>query len=283
MKRTLKKMDLVPKDDDSQFKIGDTNTLLSFTVLLNKQPINLSTSELSMFQIKNDQGFIQSAKARIDGSTAILNSADLKNLPVGNYSLELWHQNSNGTNDIYPDEGWLPFKVNENATGSIGDKVTSVTLEQMSQQLSDQIKSEVKNAVDAIPKPKDGSNGLNGHDGASSTITVGQVSELPPDSMPEVTDTGGKYDHVFNFKFPKASVLVDKATYVSMDMYTKTGWYIGSGIGSDAPTENRYTLQVIADENGGSQFLIDVNDGRAWTRGFDGDTFTAWRQVTQWN
>lgn len=276
-------MDLVPKDDDSQFKIGDTNTLLSFTVLLNKQPVNLSTSELSMFQIKNSQGFIQSAKAVIEGDTATLNSIDLKNLPVGKYELELWHRNADGTNDIYPDEGWLPFTVNENATGTIGDKVTSVTLDQLSSQLSDQIKQEVQDAVNAIPKPKDGANGLNGHDGASSTITVGQVSELPPDSMTEVTDTGGKYDHILNFKFPKASVQVDKATYVSMDMYTKTGLYIGTGVGSDAPTENRYTLNVIADENGGSQFLIDIKDGRAWTRGFDGDTFTDWRQVTQWN
>lgn len=276
-------MDLVPKDDDSQFKLGDTNTQLSFTVLLNKEPVTLSNSELSLFQIKNQQGFIQSAKAKIEGQTAILNSADLKNLPIGDYELELWHQNSDGTNDIYPDEGWLPFKVNENATGSIGDKVTLVTLDQMSQQLSDQIKNEVKEAVDAIPKPKDGTNGLNGHDGASSTITVGQVSELPPNSTPEVTDTGGKYDHVFNFKFPKDSVQVDKATYVSMDMYTKTGFYVGTGIGSDAPTENRYTLHVIADESGGSQFLIDIKDGRAWTRGFDGDTFTEWRQLTQWN
>lgn len=282
--RKLKKMDLVPINDDSQFKIGDTNTLLSFTTLLNGQPVELTSSDLSMFQIKNDQGFIQSAKARIEGSTAILNSKDLANLPVGQYQLELWHRNSNGTNDIYPDKGWLPFNVNENATGNVGKAVTSITLEQMSQELSDQIKKDVKDAVDQIPKPKDGSNGLDGNDGLTPTIMIGQVTQLTAGSMPTVTDTGGAVDHVFNFGIPKEEIDTQKPNYASVDMYKETGMYIGDGVNSDSPTPNRYTLQVIADDKGGTQLLIDIADGRAWTRGFSTEgEFTDWRQITQWN
>ena len=78
-------MDLVPQNDDAQFKIGDTSTQIGFTAMIDQKPVALSTSGLSMFQIKNQNGFVQSAKAKLQGTTAILNSKDLSNLPVGQY------------------------------------------------------------------------------------------------------------------------------------------------------------------------------------------------------
>lgn len=279
----LKKLDLVPKDDDSQFKIGDTNTLISFTTMRNHQPVELSSGTLSLFQIKNNNGFIQSAKAKIQGETVILNSKDLANLPVGQYQLELWHRNDDGTNDIYPDQGWLQFTINENATGQVNTTVTSITLDQMSQQLSALIKEEVQKAVDAIPRPKDGKDGTNGINGETPTLMVGQVNQSPAGTFPKITDSGGKLDHIFNFTFPEPQVAVEQHMG-SLNDCTATGFYAGSGTGQNGPTTNNYSLMVVAGDNGGSQLLIDVTDGRAWTRGFNtSGTFTDWRQVTQWN
>lgn len=278
----MKKLDLVPKDDDSQFKIGDTNTRISFTTMQNQNPVALSTGTMSMFQIKNQNGFVQSCQAKIQGETAVLNSKDLANLPVGQYELELWHQNIDGTNDIYPDQGWLPFTINENATGTVNNNVTSITLDQLSQQLSSLVKSEVQKAVAAIPKPHDGKDGTNGMDGQSPTIMVGQVNQSPAGTFPKITDSGGKLDHIFNFTFPEAQVGVD-TNQGSLNECTSTGFYAGNGAGQNGPTTNNYSLFVIASDNSGSQLLIDVTDGRAWTRGFHDSTFTNWRQVTQWN
>lgn len=278
----LKKLDLVPKDDDSQFKVGDTNTRISFTTMQNQQPVALSTGTLSLFQIKNANGFVQSCQAKIQGETAVLNSKDLANLPVGQYQLELWHRNVDGTNDIYPDQGWLPFTINENATGNVNQNVTSITLDQMSQQLSALVKEEVQKAVDAIPRPKDGKDGNNGINGETPTLMVGQVNQSPAGTFPKITDSGGKLDHIFNFTFPEPQVAVE-SNQGSLNECTATGFYTGNGAGQNGPTTNNYSLFVIASDNGGSQLLIDVTDGRAWTRGFHDNTFTDWRQLTQWN
>lgn len=279
----MKKMDLVPQNDDAQFKIGDTNTQIGFTTMKDQNPVALSNSGLSMFQIKNQNGFVQSAKAKLQGTTAILNSKDLSNLPVGQYQLELWHQNSDGTNDIYPDQGWLPFTINENATGSVDKTVTSITLEQLNQQLSSLVQSEVQKAVANIPRPKDGANGLNGMNGETPTIMVGQVTQLPAGSLPKITDTGGSLDHVFNFAFPETELSVTSVSSNTLNDYKTTGLYMSSKVVQNSPTTNNFTLLVIASDKGGSQLLIDIIDGRTWTRSFNDSAFTDWRQVTQWN
>ena len=258
-------MDLVPRNDDAQFKIGDTNTQIGFTAMKDQKPVALSTSGLSMFQIKNQNGFVQSAKAKLQGTTAILNSKDLSNLPVGQYQLELWHQNSDGTNDIYPDQSWLPFTINENATGSVDKTVTSITLEQLSQQLSSLVQSEVQKAVANIPRPKDGANGLNGMNGETPTIMVGQVTQLPAGSLPKITDTGGSLDHVFNFAFPETELSVASISSNTLNDCKTTGLYMSSKVVQNSPTTNNFTLLVIASDKGGSQLLIDIIDGRAWT------------------
>lgn len=276
-------MDLVPQNDDAQFKIGDTNTQIGFTTMKDQKPVALSTSGFSIFQIKNQNGFVQSAKAKLQGTTAILNSKDLSNLPVGQYQLELWHQNSDGTNDIYPDQGWLPFTINENATGSVDKTVTSITLEQLSQQLSSLVQSEVQKAVANIPRPKDGANGLNGMNGETPTIMVGQVTQLPAGSLPKITDTGGSLDHVFNFAFPETELSVASISSNTLNDCKTTGLYMSSKVVQNSPTTNNFTLLVIASDKGGSQLLIDIIDGRAWTRSFNDSAFTDWRQVTQWN
>lgn len=273
----------MPRNDDAQFKIGDTNTQIGFTTMKDQKPVALSTSGLSMFQIKNQNGFVQSAKAKLQGTTAILNSKDLSNLPVGQYQLELWHQNSDGTNDIYPDQGWLPFAINENATGSVDKTVTSITLEQLSQQLSSLVQSEVQKAVANIPRPKDGANGLNGMNGETPTIMVGQVTQLPAGSLPKITDTGGSLDHVFNFAFPETELSVASISSNTLNDCKTTGLYMSSKVVQNSPTTNNFTLLVIASDKGGSQLLIDIIDGRVWTRSFNDSAFTDWRQVTQWN
>lgn len=277
----MKKMDLFV--DDGQFKIDDTNTILHFTATVDGHAQSFPTTDSLIFQIKKDNTYMQPAKGTASGDRVLLASEDLKHLAVGQYELELWHTNTNGAVDIFPDEGFLPIKINENAVGSISDEVSTITLQEMQKQLQSQINSQVTEsvteAVNKIPKPQ---NGLNGSDGLTPTIMVGNVSQLPAGSMPTVTDTGGKLDHVFNFGIPKAEITTDISTG-PIDGCKKTAFYLGSGATSGGPIGGEYTLQVIGDGTKGSQLLVLLVDGDAWVRAFNGDGFKPWRQITQWN
>lgn len=274
----MKKMDLFV--DDGQFKIDDTNTTLHFTATINGEPQSFPTTDSLMFQIKNDMGFKQSAVGKASGNQVLLNSRDLRNLEVGSYELELWHMNADGSTDIFPDYGFLPIQINENALSNIGDEVSTVTLEQMQKQLQDQIRTEVAKQVAALPKPQDG---MPGSDGQTPTLSIGPVDQLPAGSMPKVKEYGSGLDHVWGFSFPEASIETKTITTGSLKDYKSTALCIGSGVGTDAPTQNRFTLIVIADAEGGSQHLTDLVNGQSWDRTFDSAGFTEWRQVTQWN
>lgn len=281
----MKKMDL--STTDGQFKIDDTNTALHFTATIDGQPQSFPASDSLVFQIKKDNTYIQPAKGTADGDRVLLQSKDLKHLAVGQYELELWHTNYDGTTDIFPDDGFLPIKVNQNAVGTIGETVTNITMEQLQsslqQQVKAQVQAEVQKAVSALPKPKDGTDGHDGIDGQTPTLSIGPVDQLPAGSIPKVKEYGAGNDHIWGFSFPQASIETKTITTGSLKDYKSTALCIGSGVGTDAPTQHRFTLMVIADSEGGSQHLTDLTNGQSWDRTFDSNGFTNWRQVTQWN
>lgn len=180
----------------------------------------------------------------------------------------------------FPTTDSLMFQINENALSSIGDEVSMITLQEMQKQLQDQVKNEVAKQVAALPKPKDG---MPGTDGQTPTLSIGPVDQLPAGSAPAVKEYGSGLDYVWGFSFPQASIETKTITSGSLQDYKSTALCIGSGVGTDAPTQHRFTLIVIADADGGSQHLTDLENGQSWDRTFDSGGFKEWRQVTQWN
>lgn len=269
------------KADTTEFKIADTNTLFHFTALIDNVPQTFKTEDELFFQIKMQNGrYLQPATATANGNDVVLNSKSISNLPVGNYQLELWHTNNDGSRDIFPANGFLDLKIVENAVGG-----NPADLEQMSPvDLYNKIMADVSErlnaAIEKIPGGKDGTNGI---DGNSPTIQVGQTVETAPGTQARVEDIGGSLNHVFNFYIPKAKLDVVNSINSSLKDCKDSGLYMGIGTGTDAPTQGRYSMFVNADDKGASQLLFDLANGNVYSRTFDGYEWAAWRQVTQWN
>lgn len=276
----MKNMQLRP--DNDQFKIGDTSTNLRFSALEDNAPADFSDDDQLLFQIreKDADKYLESAKGSFDGTYVNLNSMDLANLAVGHYELELWVTHNDGSIDIFPALGFVPFEINENALGDMQGSVYENTFSLMQTRINQMVQNAIDTKVATLDKPKDGTNGINGQ---TPTISVAPTLQTDPGTQATVKDIGGSLDHIFQFSIPKASVEVSPITSNTLDNCKGFGLYIGNGTGTDAPTQNRYTLLVIADNNGGSQLVTDLTDGRVWSRTFSGTTWTEWRQVTQWN
>lgn len=121
-------------------------------------------------RIKNGSGYLLEIGANITDNHAIITSGQLAKLPVGNYLLELWDTVDDGT-AIYPSDGFLALKINENVTDLSGDLVSSITVDDFIQQFSDlsqQLKKEVSDAVANGVKGDKGDKGDTGDRGLSA-------------------------------------------------------------------------------------------------------------------
>ena len=269
------------KADTTEFKIADTNTLFHFTALIDNVPQTFKTEDELFFQIKMQNGrYLQPATATANGNDVVLNSKSISNLPVGNYQLELWHTNNDGSRDIFPANGFLDLKIVENAVGGDRSALSQMSPIDMYNKVMAAVDKKLSEAIAKIPHGKDGTNGI---DGNSPTIQVGQTVETEPGTPARVEDIGGSLNHVFKFYIPKAKLDVVNSINSSLKDCKDSGLYMGIGTGTDAPTQGRYSMFVNADDKGASQLLFDLSNGNVYSRTFDGYEWTAWRQVTQWN
>lgn len=281
----LKKMDLVPKNDNHQFKIDDTNTLLHYTATVNGEPQEFPSDDPCYFQIKTDKTFAQTAKATVSGSDIALSSKDLANLPVGNYELELWHMDKQtGNTDIFPDDGWLPFTINENALGNMGDKVTTITMKQMQDGLMDALRAQfdkfVADAQEKIQRIKP----INGTNGASATIMVGDVKQLPANEKPYVKNVGTNLAAIFDIGIPVGAIKSEQLNTKDLNEVETSGYYTGNAMTiANAPSTGQFILKVVGQDDNCVQLYYDLRRGEQYMRTMYKGEWNPWRWTTQWN
>lgn len=283
---SMKKMDLVPKSDDSQFKIDDTNTLLHYTATINGEPQSFPSDDPCYFQIKKaNGGFVQSAKATVDGDDVALNSKDLANLPVGQYELELWHQNKvTGSNDIFPDQAWLPFRINENATGQMGDQVTTITMKQLQDELSQSLQTQFDKFVQEAQAKVDALKPVNGTNGASATIMIGDTKQLPANEKPTVTNVGTDLAAILEFGIPVGAIKTELLDTKDLDTVRTSGYYTGNAMTIvHAPSTGQFIVKVVATDDIAVQLYYDVKRNEQYMRSYYNQQWSNWRWSTQWN
>ena len=134
--------------DVTSFKFADNETDLSFRATQNGVIISDSTLSATIKIKQVDVGYLKSVSAKWVDKRVVISSGDLKYLPVGNYSLELWLSSSNGY-EIYPDSGFVNLSINQNVTGISGNLISSITLNEFQQHFSDLAK-EVNNKIDDL-------------------------------------------------------------------------------------------------------------------------------------
>lgn len=282
---SLKKMDLVPKGDTHQFKIDDTNTLLHYTATVNGEPQEFSSDDPCYFQIKTDKTFAQTAKATVSGSDVALSSKDLANLPVGNYELELWHMDKQtGNTDIFPDDGWLPFTINENALGNMGDKVTTITMKQMQDGLMDALRAQFDKFVADAQEKIQGIKPINGTNGASATIMVGDVKQLPANEKPYVKNVGTNLAAIFDIGIPVGAIKTEQLDTKDLNKVETSGYYTGNAMTiANAPSTGQFILKVVGQGDNCVQLYYDLQRGEQYMRTMYKGEWNPWRWATQWN
>ena len=281
----LKKMDLVPKSDNHQFKIDDTNTLLHYTATVNGEPQEFPSDDPCYFQIKTDKTFAQTAKATVSGSDIALSSKDLANLPVGNYELELWHMDKQtGNTDIFPDDGWLPFTINENALGNMGDKVTTITMKQMQDGLMDALRAQFDKFVADAQEKIQGIKPINGTNGASATIMVGDVKQLPANEKPYVKNVGTNLAAIFDIGIPVGAIKTEQLDTKNLNEVETSGHYTGNAMTiANAPSTGQFILKVVGQDDNCVQLYYDLQRGEQYMRTMYKGEWNPWRWATQWN
>lgn len=281
----MKKMDLVPKDDNHQFKIDDTNTLLRYTATVNGEPQNFPAEDPCYFQIKNTGGFVQSAKATVSGTDICLNSKDLANLPVGDYELELWHMSkAAGDTDIFPDHGWLPFTINKNALGELGDKVTTITMKQLQDELTQSLQAQFDKFVSDAQEKIQGIKPAPARNGASATITVGDTVQVAANEKPLVTNVGTDLAAILEFKIPVGAIKTEQLDTKDLDEVKTSGYYTGNAMTiANAPSTGQFILKVVAQGDNCVQLYYDLRRGEQYMRTMYRNEWNPWRWTTQWN
>lgn len=276
-------MDLRTSDGD--FKIDDTNTILHYTATVNGEPQEFPSDDPCYFQIKTDKTFAQTAKATVSGSDIALSSKDLANLPVGNYELELWHMDKQtGNTDIFPDDGWLPFTINENALGNVGDKVTTITMKQMQDGLMDALRAQFDKFVADAQEKIQGIKPINGTNGASATIMVGDVKQLPANEKPYVKNVGTNLAAIFDIGIPVGAIKTEQLNTKDLNEVETSGYYTGNAMTiANAPSTGQFILKIVGQDDNCVQLYYDLRRGEQYMRTMYKGEWNPWRWTTQWN
>ena len=135
------------EDSPKRFKVGDDAT--NITVI----PIELTDSVNTLVKIdknanvrvliRNTNTYITSITPVITDSEAVISSKKLGKMPAGEYFLELWVTTDEGT-VVYPDRGFLPLFINENAEGETGEPITNVNADALRDELKQWVTEQLK-------------------------------------------------------------------------------------------------------------------------------------------
>ena len=135
------------EDSPKRFKVGDNDT--NITVI----PIELTDSVNTLVKIdenanvrvlvRNKNTYITSITPVITNSEAVISSKKLVKMPAGEYFLELWVTTDEGT-VVYPDRGFLPLFINENAEGETGEPITNVNADALRDELKQWVAEQLK-------------------------------------------------------------------------------------------------------------------------------------------
>lgn len=135
------------ENSSKRFKVGDDST--NITVV----PIELTDSVNTLVKIdenanvrvliRNKNTYITSITPVITDNGAVISSKKLVKMPVGEYFLELWVTTDKGT-VVYPDRGFLPLFINENAEGETGEPITNVNADALRDELKQWVTEQLK-------------------------------------------------------------------------------------------------------------------------------------------
>ena len=135
-------------DSPKRFKVGDDNTSITVVPVLTTDEVNtlvkISNNANVKVLIRNENTYITSITPVINDEGVVFSSKKLGKIPAGEYFIELWVTNDNETT-VYPDRGFLPLFINENAEGETGSPITNVNADDLRTELKEWVTDQLKN------------------------------------------------------------------------------------------------------------------------------------------
>lgn len=126
-----------------EVKVGDNETTFTLVCKNEDQLVDLTTATLITAKIGNRSGYLRGQQISTD-SLAKLPAGQLKfsfdkdtlaNFPTGNYFLEVWVTDAQGTS-IYPSGAPTVFTINSNIEASGGSTITTITFEDFAEAMN---------------------------------------------------------------------------------------------------------------------------------------------------
>ena len=135
------------EDSPKRFKVGDNDTNITIVPIEITDSVNtlvkMDKNANARVLIRNKNTYITSITPVITDSVAVISSKKLVKMPAGEYFLELWVTTDSGT-VVYPDRGFLPLFINENAEGETGDPITNVDADDLRDELKQWVTEQLK-------------------------------------------------------------------------------------------------------------------------------------------
>ena len=136
------------EDSPKRFKVGDDSTNLTVVPIVTTDEVNtlvkISKNANVKVLIRNENTYITSITPMVNDGVIVISSKKLGKIPAGQYFLELWVTTDNETT-VYPDRGFLPLFINENAEGQTGSPITNVNADDLRNELKEWVTDQLKN------------------------------------------------------------------------------------------------------------------------------------------
>lgn len=135
-------------DSPKRFKVGDDSTNITVVPVLTTDEVNnmvrINKNDNVKVLIRNQNTYITSITPAFNNDGVVISSKKLGKIPAGEYFIELWITDDNETT-IYPDRGFLPLFINENAEGQTGSPITNVNADDLRNELKEWVTDQLKN------------------------------------------------------------------------------------------------------------------------------------------
>ena len=135
------------EDSPKRFKVGDNDTNITIIPIEITDSVNtlvkIDKNANARVLIRNKNTYITSITPVITDNEAVISSKKLVKMPAGEYFLELWVTTDGGT-VVYPDRGFLPLFINENAEGETGEPITNVNADDLRDELKQWVTEQLK-------------------------------------------------------------------------------------------------------------------------------------------
>ena len=125
---------------------------------------------------------------------------------------------------------------------------------------------------------------INGTNGASATIMVGDVKQLPANEKPYVKNVGTNLAAIFDIGIPVGAIKTELLDTKDLDTVRTSGYYTGNAMTIvHAPSTGQFIVKVVATDDIAVQLYYDVKRNEQYMRSYYNQQWSNWRWSTQWN